>query len=238
MVTVAAVWLAGTTPAAGQGVPVIDTSSIAQLLAQLEQMAQDYQTQVEQLVQLEAQYARLVDQLTAMTGAKQIADILNSAADIAERVASSEGMTAIVDGAIAGTEIAGNAVAINQTLSRLRENFDLDGLDGFLESEFAQDRAIASLAGSGMAAIATGEDSYRRANEAMARVTELIGRIDDNEDLKASVDFNTRMNAEIAVLLAENLRLQAAIATSLGAEALANARDGVGSREFLRITEE
>ena len=236
----AAACLAGgtllTAPAYGQGVPVIDTASIAQLIAQLNQMQEDYTAQLDQIFELQQQYQMLTQQFEAITGGRGISDIFNDLQDIAEREAA-EGVVAIVDAAISGSGLDGNTQRITRTLDELRDTFDLASLPDFLSSELPQDRALATQAGSGMAAIATAEDSYVRANESMDRVTDLVEQIDGNQDLKASVDFNTRMLAEVAFLLNENLRLQATIANSLGAQALAEARDGVAGREFFRPTD-
>ena len=69
----------GFAPAAhAQGVPVIDTTAIAQYIQQLEQMRQDYENQIAQLDNLRSQ-------LESMTGPKAISGILNSAGDQAER---------------------------------------------------------------------------------------------------------------------------------------------------------
>ena len=222
-------------PAKGQGVPVFDASGFAQLVQQVEQMTRDYQAQIDQLNQLTQQYETMVQQLVAMTGIKGMSAILNSAQNIAARVAAIDGLGSIVEGAIAGTEIRGNTAQLNRVLSELRTTFELDRLPAFQASEFPQDRAIATLAASGMAAIATAEDSYSRANTAMDRVNDLIATIDTAPDVKASVDLNTRVLAELAVLMNENLRLQAALTNALGAQALHDARDGVASREFLRV---
>ena len=64
-VAAAAVVTLGAGAASGQGVPVIDAGSIAQAIAQLNQMQQDYANQIEQLTNLR-------DQLTSMTGDKGI----------------------------------------------------------------------------------------------------------------------------------------------------------------------
>ena len=86
--------------------------------------------------------------------------------------------------------------------------------------------------------MATAEDTYTRSNAAMGRVNTLIDRIDSNADMKASVDFNSRMLAEVAVLLNENLRVQAAIANTMGSDALTAARDRASQRNFLQGSNE
>ncbi len=211
-------------PATAQGIPVFDATSVANLIQQLQALDRDFRNQIDQLTQLQ-------DQLTAMTGSRGIGNVLNGAAEIAQREAAIS-LQGIMDGAIAGTSIPGNTGGIDSTIQRLRSTMELDDLDQLLASTFPQDRAIAVSAGAGMAAMATAEDTYARANASMGRVTQLIQDIDTNADLKASVDYNTRMLAEVAILLNETLRIQAAQATAAGSDAVVRARDAAAGREF------
>ncbi|WP_299841556.1 type IV secretion system protein [uncultured Jannaschia sp.] len=203
-----------------QGVPTFDAASVAQAIAQLEQMRQDYENQIEQL--------------QSMTGSKAISGILNSAQDIAARE-SADSLSAIMSGAMTGAAIPGNASALTARMNELKTTFALPDINSFLASDTPQDRALATQAGAGLAAVATAEDTYARANTSMGRVNQLIGQIDANADLKASVDYNTRMLGEIAVLLNESLRLQAAQANATGMDALLAAREQAASRTFMRV---
>ncbi|PZX14180.1 type IV secretion system protein VirB5 [Palleronia aestuarii] len=207
-------------PAHAQGVPTFDAASVAQAIAQLEQMRQDYANQLQQL--------------QSMTGDKAIAGILNSAPEIAARE-SAGSLSAIMSGGMTGAAIPGNASALTARMNELKTTFALPDLNGFLTSDTPQDRALATQAGAGLAAVATAEDTYARANTSMGRVNQLIGQIDGNADLKASVDYNTRMLGEIAVLLNESLRLQAAQANATGTDALLAAREQAASRTFMRV---
>lgn len=212
-----------------QGVPVFDAGSIAQAISQLEQMRQDYANQIEQLTSLR-------DQLTSMTGDKAISGILNAAPDIAARD-SADSLSSIMSGAMTGSAIPGNSSALTARIDELKNTFDLPDIDTFLSSTTPQDRALATQAGAGLTAMATAEDTYRRANASMGRVNQLIDGIDGNADLKASVDYNTRMMGELAVLLNESLRLQAASANTAGTAALQDARDRAAQRTFMRVGE-
>ncbi|MDH5723699.1 MAG: type IV secretion system protein, partial [Alphaproteobacteria bacterium] len=58
-------------PAKANGIPVIDTTSIAHMLTQLEKMTQDYQNQIQQLDQAISTY-------NSLTGGRNIGDLLNS----------------------------------------------------------------------------------------------------------------------------------------------------------------
>ncbi len=208
-----------TNTAEAQGVPTFDAASVAQALAQLEQMRQDYANQLRQL--------------ESMTGDKAIAGILNAAPDIAARE-SADSLSSIMSGAITGAAIPGNSSALTARIDELKGTFDLPNINDFLTSDVPQDRALATQAGAGLAAVATAEDTYARANASMGRVNHLIGNIDSNADLKASVDYNTRMLGEIAVLLNETLRVQAATANATGTDALSNARERAAQRTFMR----
>ena len=217
---IAGTFVSGTAQA--QGVPTFDAASVAQALAQLEQMRQDYANQLQQL--------------ESMTGDKAIAGILNAAPDIAARD-SADSLSSIMSGAMTGAAIPGNSSALTARIDELKGTFDLPDINNFLTSDVPQDRALATQAGAGLAAVATAEDTYARANASMGRVNQLIGNIDSNTDLKASVDYNTRMLGEIAVLLNETLRVQAATANATGTDALSNARERAAQRTFMRAGE-
>lgn len=208
--------LTAMTGASAQGVPTEDLRAIANAIQQLDQMKQ---------------------QLQAMTDSRGISNLLNSVTDKETREAA-ESLSSIMDGAIGGSPIGGNASVLTDKIDDLKETFALPNLDQFLGSDLPQDRAIATQAGAGMVAMATAEDTYTRSNAAMGRVNTLIDRIDSNADMKASVDFNSRMLAEVAVLLNENLRVQAAIANTMGSDALTAARDRASQRNFLQGSNE
>lgn len=221
------------TSAVPQGIPVIDTSQIAQVIATLQQQIKDYEEQLKQLTTMKDQLTNMQERLQAMTGAKGISSILNGTVEKAERLAATD-LKSIVDGAISGNPISGNVGDMNSIISDLKTRFDFGDLGDFDTSTVAADKAIASLAGSGLAAVATADDSYKRANSAVTRVNSLVDQIDSTSDLKASVDFNTRVNAEVAVLILELIRVQSAATNAAGMQALQIARDGQASRNFMK----
>jgi hypothetical protein len=208
--------------AAAQGVPVYDASSVAQLI---EQVA----NQLEQLATMKAQ-------LESLTGARGIGAYMNAPADVAARAAA-ENLSGLVDGAITGSPIVGNTARLVATIERLKGNYQLDLLGPYASSELAQNRALATLGGSSLAAMATGEDSYLRANEAMARVNALVPQIDANTDMKAAIDFNTRVQIEQMQVMNELLRVLSAQANATGAQSLFYARQEMASREFMKVGE-
>jgi type IV secretion system protein VirB5 len=206
--------------AAAQGVPVYDATSVAQLIEQVT-------NQLEQLATMKAQ-------LESLTGARGIGAFMNAPEDIAARAAATN-LTGLVDGAITGGPILGNTARLAATIERLKGNYQLDLLGPYASSDVVQYRALANLGGSSLAAMATGEDSYLRANDAMGRVNRLVPQIDANTDMKAAIDFNTRVQIEQMQVMNELLRVLSAQANATGAQALFMTREQMASREFMKV---
>ena len=237
LVGILALSLGAAMPSArAQGIPTIDTSQIAQTVASLRQQIKDYEEQIKQLATMKEQLESLKGQLGAITGPKGISTILNSAADRLSREDSPDLMS-IVEAGVTGVGVASSTTSIGSTINRLRNRFDLDRLAASNNSTVPADRALASLAGSGMAAVATAGEGSKRSNDAMTRIGDLIDRIDAAPDLKASVDYNTRVQAEVAALLAELIRVQSAATHTVGMQSLHRARDGVASRKFMKASD-
>jgi hypothetical protein len=205
---------------AAQGVPVYDAAGVAQLIQQV----------TNQLDQL----ATMRSQLESLTGPRGVGALLNAPEDIAARAAA-EDLSGIVDGAISGSPILGNTARLAASIERLKGNYQLDLLGPYASSDLAQNRALATLGGASLAAMATGEDSYLRANAAMARVNRLVPQIDANADVKAAIDFNTRVQIEQMQVMNELLRVMSVQANAAGAQALFTTREQMASREFLNI---
>ena len=215
------------------GVPVFDATAVAQFLESYQTQLEQLQNGLDQLDTMRQELLTAQEQLVSITGAREISGILNSIDEIEQRVAAVS-IDSMRDAALSGAGLDG-LDRMNGTFARLRDNFDLEGLDDILTSTEPIDRAIAEQASAGMTAIATAEDTYQRANGAMDRINTMINRIDGNPDLKASIDYNARVMAELAVLLSENLRIQAANANVAGATALSEARDSAAQRQFMVV---
>lgn len=230
--------------ASASGIPVIDAANVAHALAQINNQIRDFAEQVkqlqtlrDQLLNMQQQLQTQITQLESITGIRGVANVLNSQ-DIKNLRRSAESLQGIMDSVIAGGNIAGQASAIKAKVDALKNSFGFTDLDTFLASEHSIDKAAAQLAGAGVTAVATAEDGFTKADAASQRVTQLIDGIDNNQDLKAAIDYNTRVQAEIAVLLIELLRVQSANANSLGMSHASNARDVIEGRKFLLIGNE
>ena len=218
--TAAAVLVFGLAQPSNAQVPVIDQMALQRWVSQLQHM-------VDQLNTMRSTF-------TAITGSRNLLSVFNTSADRLARTSAAT-LNDVIDGAITGNPIAGNATALTSALSQFRNTLELTSIDRFLASVHPQDRAIATQAGSGLAAMATAQDTYARADNAINRINSLVVAMDASPDLQATGAYTNVLLAEVATLLAENLRIQAAIANSLGASAAADARDGVAARDFLDI---
>ncbi|WP_073015579.1 type IV secretion system protein [Roseibium suaedae] len=221
--------------ASASGIPVIDAASIAQAITQVENQVKDYAEQLKQLATMKEQLTTQLSQLTAMTGTKNIAGLLNSQ-DLKDLRQSAESLNGIMSSVMSGGGIAGQSTAIKAKVDELKTNFGFTNLNALMSSEHTIDRAAAQLAGAGVTAVATSEDGFTKADAAAKRVTDLIDGIDSRTpDLKASIDYNTRVQAEVAVLLVELLRVQSANANAVGMSQAATARDVISGRKFILV---
>lgn len=224
------------------GIPVIDTASITQLIAQLNNQAQSLvnqatqiQNQINQITELQNQLANMEQRLTAMTGIKNISSILNNADEQLKREAAGT-IDSILSSVTSGTPLSGgNSTRLNTAIEAMKSRFEISNLTALNSSTQPRERGIAQVASVGIAAAATGEDSYERSNEGMTRVGNLIGQIDTQPDLKASVDLNTRMVAEVAQQMNEMLRVLAVQAQAQGTLAVDQARDRAAATTFQKV---
>lgn len=232
------------TGAFASGIPVIDATNVAHALSQIDNQIKDYAEQLKQLAVMNDQLLNMQEQLTtqitqleSLTGIREIANVLNTDELKALRQ-SATSLNSIMSSVMSGGDIAGEASAIQAKVEELKNSFEFTDLDTFLNSEHALDKAAAHLAGAGVTAVATAEDGFTKADAAAERVTQLIDGIDDNEDLKGAIDYNTRVQAEVAVLLVELLRVQSANANALGMGQATTARDVMAGRKFILVGEQ
>ena len=228
-------------PANAGGVPVIDTSSIAQAIATLQQLQKTYGVESKQLStglkqldeaitaanRLQTQIDQLERQFESLTGNRDMGALLNgSASRDARRIASKIGD---IHATLQGEE---GALAPDHPLAgrltQMRTRFAIpDAATVFDEARVPEKVAAHDFASETTAtAIVLSEDSFDRANVSINRVETLLGAIDtDTPDLKASVDLNTRMLGELAFMLADAQRVDAAVGQMVGALANESLRD-------------
>ena len=239
--------LGALSPVLAQGVPVVDTQNIAQNIQQLRQMIEDEILQNEQLTQLREQLGLLTDQLAelqrtyeALTRLAELPEIirtemedeLNGLLDqeFGDILATIE---AIKTGDFSGLSGSG-AGEIETQMDRVLADlgFDDDTLSEMATSGNPGANRVATQATTGALVSAAAQNSYEDAGQSLERVDRLVGLIDDMDELKESVDLNTRVTAELGIILTQIWRLEAAQGVSAGQLGVVDAATLADERKF------
>lgn len=238
-------------PAHAQGVPVVDTQNIAQNIQQLRQMIEDEILQNEQLVQLREQLSTLTDQLAelqrtyeALTRLAELPEIiqtemeeeLNGLLDqeFGDILATIE---AIKSGDFSGLTGSG-ASEIETQMDRVLADlgFDEDTLSEMARSGNPGAGRVATQATTGALVTAAAQNSYDDAGQSLERVDRLVGLIEDMDELKESVDLNTRVTAELAIALVAMWQLEAIQTVGDGTGGVIDAATIAEEQRFMDFT--
>ncbi|WP_394404300.1 type IV secretion system protein [Sulfitobacter sp. MOLA879] len=238
-------------PVLAQGVPVVDTQNIAQNIQQLRQMIEDEILQNEQLVQLREQLATLTEQLAelqrtyeALTRLAELPEIirtqmedeLNGLLDqeFGDIIATIE---AIKTGDFSGLTGSG-ASQIETQMDRVLADlgFDEDTLSEMARSGNPGAERVATQATTGALVSAAAQNSYEDAGQSLERVDRLVGLIDDMDELKESVDLNTRVTAELAIALVAMWQLEAIQTVGDGTGGVIDAATIAEEQRFMEFT--
>ncbi|BBU59490.1 P-type DNA transfer protein VirB5 (plasmid) [Mameliella alba] len=239
------------TPAKAQGVPVIDATNIAQNIQQLRQMIEDEILQNKQLTQLREQLGLLTDQLAelqrtyeALTRLAELPEIiqtqmedeLNGLLDqeFGDILATIE---AIKTGDFSGLTGSG-AEAIETQMDRVLADlgFDEDTLAEMARSGNPGAARTATRAATGALVSAAAQNSYDDAGQSLKRIDRLVELIDDMDELKESVDLNTRVTAELAIALVAMWQLEAIQTVGDGTGGVITAATIAEEQRFMEFT--
>ncbi|MDD9732347.1 type IV secretion system protein [Mameliella sp. AT18] len=239
------------TQAKAQGVPVIDARNIAQNIQQLRQMIEDEILQNKQLTQLREQLGLLTDQLAelqrtyeALTRLAELPEIiqtqmedeLNGLLDqeFGDILATIE---AIKTGDFSGLTGSG-AEAIEPQMDRVLADlgFDEDTLAEMARSGNPGAARTATRAATGALLSAAAQNSYDDAGQSLKRIDRLVGLIDDMDELKESVDLNTRVTAELAIALVAMWQLEAIQTVGDGTGGVITAATIAEEQRFMEFT--
>ena len=238
-------------PAQAQGVPTVDVQNIAQEINQLRQMIEDEVLQNEQLTQLlsqldtlREQYAQLQETYAALTGLAELPEIISAQME--------DGLNGMLDqefGDILGTidaiqngdwsQLTGNASPrIRTQMERVlaEAGFDEDTLSEMANSGTPGAERTATQATTGAAVSAAAQTSYEEAGQSLERVDRLVGMIGNMEDLKASVDLNTRVTAELAIAMVAMWQLEAVQTVGTGQAGVADAATLAEEQRYMDFT--
>ncbi|WP_236640743.1 type IV secretion system protein [Sulfitobacter sp. HI0023] len=234
-----------------QGIPVVDTQNIAQNIRQLRQMVEDEILQNEQLNQLREHLATLNEQLLelqrtydALTGLAELPEIIRT-----EMEAELNGLLdqefgdilatirAITTGDFSGLSGSG-ASEIETQMDRVLADlgFDYDTLSEMARSGNPGAARVATQATTGALVSAAAQNSYDDAGQSLERVERLVGLIDDMGELKASVDLNTRVTAELAIALVAMWQLEAVQTVGDGTGGVIDAATIAEERRYMDFT--
>ena len=239
------------TSAVAQGVPVVDTQNIAQNIQQLRQMVEDELLQNEQLLQLREQLTTLTDQLAEL---QRTYEALTRLAELPEviRTEMEDELNGLLDqefgdiqatirairtGDFSGLSGSGAAEIETQMDRVLAElGFDDDTLREMATSGNAGAERIATQAATGALVSAAAQNSYDDAGQSLERVERLVGLIDDMDELKESVDLNTRVTAELAIALVAMWQLEAVQTIGDGTGGVIDAATIAEEQNFMEFT--
>ncbi|MEM8636682.1 MAG: type IV secretion system protein [Pseudomonadota bacterium] len=240
-----------TTPSFAQGVPVVDTQNIAQNIQQLRQMIEDELLQNEQLLQLREQLTTLTDQLAQL---QETYAALTRLAELPEVIATEmeaelngildqefgdiqATIQAIRTGDFSGLRGSGASEIETQMDRVLAElGFDEDTLSEMATSGNAGAERIATQATTGALVSAAAQNSYNDAGQSLERVERLVGLIDDMDELKESVDLNSRVSAELAIALVAMWQLEAVQTVGDGTGGVIDAATIAEEQNFMEFT--
>lgn len=239
----AAIIALGPLPCAAQGVPTIDGSSLAQLLKQIEHMSKDMTVQLEQLAtmktELETQIAQLTNlegQLAALLDAAGLGDLLATAEDfLALRGSIEQPMAALEQlkrGNFSGAFREGSASASRAQSVLGKAGFSADMLSGLSSSDKGADKNLATQAGASAMLSVAAEEAHEEAGNSLERIETLTGHINKQKGVRAAVDLNTRVTAELGIILTQIWRLEAAQGVSAGQLGVVDAATLAAERKF------
>ena len=243
-------FVAGNT-AHAQGVPVVDTQNITQNIQQLRQMIEDEILQNEQLLQLRQQLTTLTEHLAelqrtyeALTRLAELPEIIKTQMEdelnglLDQEFGDIQAtIRAIRTGDFSGLSGSG-ASEIETQMDRVLADlgFDDDTLSEMARSGNAGAERIATQATTGALVSAAAQNSYDDAGQSLERVERLVGLIDDMDELKESVDLNTRVTAELAIALVAMWQLEAVQTVGDGTGGVIDAATIAEEQRFMEFT--
>ena len=244
LLTVAAVTMFGvSSPATAQGVPTFDSSQLRQLLAQLQHMAEDLNVQMQQLATMRLELETQISQLTNLDA--QLISLIEGNG-LGELFATVEEFRALRGKLVAPLNTA-QSLASGDFFSGFNPGADLSASverilsgSGFTSERLstlsgspqpADNRIATSAWASAMLSVAA-QESHEEAGQSLERLETMVGLIDDQDGLKAAVDLNTRVTAELGIILTQIWRLEAAQGVSAGQLGVVDAATLADERKF------
>jgi len=230
-------------PARAQGVPTYDGTQLTQLVAQLEHMAEDLNVQLQQLatmrLELETQLSQLLNleaQLRSLIEGSGLGELFATIEEFralrGKLVAPLNTARALANGDFLsgfnpGAELE---ASVRRVLSG--SGFTAETLSTLSSSSEPADNRIATQAGASAMLSIAAQESHAEAGQSLERLETMVGLIDDQDGLKSAVDLNTRVTAELGIILTQIWRLEAAQGVSAGQLGVVDAATLAAERRF------
>ena len=234
--------------ASAQGVPTVDTQNIAQEIRQLQQMLEDFGIQsdifdnaLEQLDMLQQQFDQLQSMYASLTGPREIIGIIMGG-DLDRLLdVKFEDIPGLIRGIQQGDWSKLVGVTAGPMRTQMEEalasaGFDADSLQEIATSGKPGAEGIAARASTGAVLSVAAQNSHDEAALSLQRVERLVAMIPEMEDLKASVDHNTRVTAELAIAMTKMWELEAIQTIGAGNAGVVDAATLAEERRYMDFT--
>ena len=237
-----------------QGVPVIDSNNILKTVEQLKVMLDNLGVQNNLLDQAMKHFENLQQQLGQL---KNIYSMINGVRNIANLDLAGElngilsgnfggigggggGIGGIISTFTAGASgdwsglTSGKSSAMKQTITKSLSSAGLsqEVVSKWSSSSVPGQQRVAQQAASGAALAASAEQSYKEAGQSLERVKKILDDTKNSDDIKGSIDNNTRMLAELSIQLAKSLEIASIEAAYNGQGGVMAAAERAEERKF------
>jgi type IV secretion system protein VirB5 len=235
-------------PVSAQGVPTVDTQNIAQEIRQLQQMLQDFGIQtdlldnaLEQLQVVQDQLDQLQDMYASLTGPRSILGMVMGDGLDGLLEAKFSDLPGLIRGIQTGDwsnllGITAGPMRTQMEQALARAGFDEDSLREIATSGNPGAEGVATRATTGAVMSAAAQNSHAEAAQSLERVERLVTMIPQMEDLKAAMDHNTRVTAELAIAMTRMWELEAIQTLGAGNAGVVDAATIAEERRYMDFT--
>ena len=235
-------------PVSAQGVPTVDTQNIAQEIRQLQQMLQDFGIQtdlldnaLEQLEVVQNQLDQLQEMYASLTGPRSILGMVMGDGLDGLLEAKFRDLPGLIRGIqtgdwsnLLGITAGPMRTQMEQVLARA--GFDENSLREIATSGNPGAEGVATRATTGAVMSAAAQNSHAEAAQSLERVERLVTMIPQMEDLKAAMDHNTRVTAELAIAMTRMWELEALQTLGAGNAGVVDAATIAEERRYMDFT--
>lgn len=238
-------------PVHAQGVPTIDVTSLARLTDQLVEARNQLQEAVAQNLKLDEQTQQLLQQvmllqqqLDALRNGLSLADlgfdpdsfldsILPDFSDLNRSITaakSGDWTSALASGSIGGSPVSSRVDRIFSSAGLSRTE-----VDELADSENPAAARIGTSANVNAFMSVAAESSSEAAAESLRRIDGFVQQIPDTANLKAAIDLNTRVTAELGIALANVWAMEAVQTVGLGEAGVMDAATAADEEKYLKV---